>query len=142
MDDVEAIRGLKARYFRTIDTKDWEAFRQVLADDVEIDTTDSGGDLQKGADDFVTFLIEAIGPAVTVHHGYTPEIELTSDTTATGIWAMDDLLQWPDGTTLHGYGHYHEAYEKTDGQWRIKTTKLTRLRMDFETPAPTDAAGN
>ena len=142
MDDVEAIRGLKARYFRTIDTKDWEAFRQVLADDVEIDTTDSGGDLQKGADDFVKFLIEAIGPAVTVHHGYTPEIELTSDTTATGIWAMDDLLQWPDGTTLHGYGHYHEVYEKTDGQWRIKTTKLTRLRMDFETPAPTDAAGN
>ena len=142
MDDVEAIRGLTARYFRTIDTKDWDGFRQVLADDVEIDTTDSGGDRQKGADDFVKFLIEAIGPAVTVHHGYTPEIELMSDTTATGIWAMDDLLQWPDGTTLHGYGHYHEVYEKTDGQWRIKATKLTRLRMDFETGAGAETATN
>jgi hypothetical protein len=140
VDDVEAIRGLKARYFRTIDTKDWAGFRQVLTDDVVIDTTDSGGDLQTGADDFVTFLIEAIGPAVTVHHGYTPEIELTSDTTATGIWAMDDLLQWPDGTELHGYGHYHEVYEKVDGAWRIKSTKLTRLRMDFTAGAPADGA--
>ncbi len=32
--------------------------------------------------------------------------------------------------TLHGYGHHHENYEKIDGRWRIKTSKLTRLRED------------
>ena len=36
--------------------------------------------------------------------------------------------------TLVGYGHYHETYEKIDGQWRIKTSKLTRLREDIVTP--------
>jgi uncharacterized protein (TIGR02246 family) len=131
MDDVEAIKQLKARYFRTMDTKDWAAMRQVFTDDVEIDTTDSGGDVQTGADDFVEFLQVAIGPAITVHHGHTPEIEVTSPTTATGVWAMEDMLRWPDGTELHGYGHYHEVYEKVDGAWRIRSSKLTRLRMDF-----------
>ncbi|MGB9302958.1 MAG: hypothetical protein ACLPXZ_03225 [Mycobacterium sp.] len=36
--------------------------------------------------------------------------------------------------TLHGYGHHHENYEKIDGRWRIKTSKLTRLREDVTVP--------
>ncbi len=32
---------------------------------------------------------------------------------------------------LLGYGHYHETYEKIDGQLRIKTSTLTRLRADI-----------
>jgi uncharacterized protein (TIGR02246 family) len=134
MDDIEAIRQLKARYFRTMDTKDWVAMRQLFTDDVVIDTTDSGGGVVSGADEFLAFLQEAIGEVVTVHHGHTPEIELTSGTTATGIWAMEDMLRWPDGTELHGYGHYHEVYERADGPdgaWRIKASTLTRLRTDF-----------
>ena len=84
-----------------------------------------------GADACIAFLQRAIGDVITVHHGHMPEIGLTSPTTATGIWAMEDMLRWPDGRELHGYGHYEESYEKVDGAWRIKTLKLTRLRMDF-----------
>ncbi len=131
MDDLEAIRQLKARYFRAMDTKDWVALRAVFTDDVLIDTTDSGGEVVSGADEFLAFLQEAIGEVVTVHHGYTPEIELTSETTATGVWAMEDMLWWPDGSELHGYGHYHEEYQKVAGGWRIRSSTLTRLRMDF-----------
>lgn len=134
MDDMEAIKQLKARYFRTMDTKDWETMRQVFTDDVLMDTTDSGGDIVEGADRFLAFLREALDAVVTVHHGHTPEIELTSASSATGIWAMEDMLRWPDGRELHGYGHYHETYEKGDGVWRIKSSTLTRLRMDFTGP--------
>ncbi|MBK6739384.1 MAG: nuclear transport factor 2 family protein [Haliea sp.] len=42
-DDIEAIKQLKARYFRTMDTKDWPAMRQVFCDDVVMDSTASGG---------------------------------------------------------------------------------------------------
>ena len=134
MDDIEAIKQLKARYFRSMDTKDWSGMREVFADDVTMDTTGSGGAVVTGADEFLRFLRGAIGDVVTVHHGHTPEIELTSPTTASGVWAMEDMLRWPDGRELHGYGHYHETYEKTGGAWRIKTSKLTRLRMDFTEP--------
>jgi len=131
LDDIEMIKQLKARYFRTMDTKDWTAMRDVFTDDVVIDTTESGGSVVSGADEFLEFLRGAIGEVVTVHHGHMPEIEVTSATAATGVWAMEDMLRWPDGTELHGYGHYHEVYEKADGSWRIRSSKLTRVRMDF-----------
>ncbi len=130
MNDIEAIKQLKARYFRTMDTKDWAAMREVFTDDVVVDTTSSGGGVVEGADAFIAFLRDIIGDVVTVHHGHMPEIELTSATSATGIWAMEDMLRWPNGMELHGYGHYHETYEKVAGEWRIKTTTLSRLRVD------------
>ena len=40
------------------------------------------------------------------------EITFVSPTEATGIWSMEDKIKWPDGRTLHGYGHYHERYRK------------------------------
>jgi len=135
MDHLEAIKQLKARYFRTMDTKNWAGMRAVFADDVVIDTTESGGSVVTGAKDFMAFLSATLRDVVTVHHGHMPEIELTSATTAQGTWAMEDLLQWPDGSQLRGYGHYHETYELIDGAWRIKTSKLTRLRMDFTSAA-------
>jgi uncharacterized protein (TIGR02246 family) len=134
MEALEAIKQLKARYFRTMDTKDWEGMREVFADDAVVDTTSSGGGVVSGADEFMAFLRAALQDVVTVHHGHMPEIELTSATTAKGIWAMQDLLKWPNGSELHGYGHYHETYERIDGGWRIKTLKLTRLRADFTAP--------
>jgi uncharacterized protein (TIGR02246 family) len=132
--EIEAIRALKGRYFRTLDTKDWTAFRTVFTDDVVIDTTGSGGPRIEGADEFLTFLRGGLAEAVTVHHGHTPEIALTSPTTATGIWAMADLVRWPDGSRLTGYGHYHETYRKDESGWRIASSALTRLHMDI-TPA-------
>ena len=129
--DLEAIKQLKGRYCRTLDTKDWAGMRQVFSVHVEMDTTASGGGVVTGADEFMAFLRETIDEVVTVHHCHTPEIDLTSATTASGVWAMEDMLRWPNGNELHGYGHYHETYEKLDGQWQITRCELTRLRMDF-----------
>ncbi len=134
MDDIEAIRQLKARYFRTMDTKDWDGMRQVFTDDVVIDTSEAGGAVITGAEEFMAFLKDALGGAVTVHQGHMPEIEVTSATTATGIWALNDIVIWPNGLRLDGYGHYDETYEKEAGGWRIKSSKLTRLHTDFVVP--------
>jgi uncharacterized protein (TIGR02246 family) len=134
VDDIEAIKQLKARYFRTLDTKDWAGLRQLFTNDVVVDTTESGGNVIVGADQFIAFLRDTLTGVVTVHHGHMPEIALTSPTTATGIWALQDLLKWPDGAQMSGYGHYHEAYGLVDGEWRIKTLTLTRLHMDMTGP--------
>ena len=134
MSDIEAIRRLKARYFRTMDTKDWDGMRQVFTEDVVIDTSEAGGAIMSGASEFMAFLLERLDGAVTVHQGHMPEIEVTSETTATGIWALNDIVIWPNGMRLEGYGHYHETYEKVDGEWRIKSSKLTRLHVDLAVP--------
>lgn len=134
--DIEAIKGLKARYFRMLDTKDWEGLAAVFTEDVEIDMTGEGGSITTGVKEFLPYLQQNIQGVVTVHHGHMPEITLTSPTTATGIWAMEDRLWWPDGhplSYLHGYGHYHEDYLKTGSGWRIRKMTLTRLRRDIVT---------
>jgi ketosteroid isomerase-like protein len=133
-DDVEAIRRLKARYFRTMDTKDWDEMRQVFTDDVVVDMSEAGGGIVRGADEFMTFLQQALSGAVTVHQGHMPELDIVSDTTATGTWALNDIVIWPNGVRLDGYGHYHETYEKGPDGWRIKFSKLTRLHTDFVVP--------
>ena len=136
MDDLEAIRQLKARYFRTMDTKDWAAMREVFTDDVAIDTTEAGGPAMTGADQFVAFLGDTLAGAVTVHQGHMPEITLTTPTTATGIWALNDVIVWPTGMRLDGYGHYHETYVKVGSEWKISSSTLTRLHIDVTAPEP------
>jgi hypothetical protein len=137
VDDIEAIKQLKARYFRTMDTKDWAGMRRVFMDDVVTDTTASGGSVITGADRFIAYLEETLADAVTVHHGHMPEIELKSATSATGVWALEDWVRW-DAGGIHGFGHYHETYVKVDGEWRIASLTLTRLRLDADqTPGTT-----
>lgn len=130
MNDTEAIKRLKARYFRALDTKDWAAFRALFTDDFVSDTTASGGDVIKGADAFVSFVSQTLATNTTVHHGHMPEIELTGEDTASGIWAMEDLVRFLGCIDMRGYGHYHETYRRENGEWRISYSKLTRLRMD------------
>nr|WP_305095382.1 nuclear transport factor 2 family protein [Prescottella sp. R16] len=131
--DIEAVKQLKARYFRLMDAKDWDGLADVFTPDVTIDMTETGGGVTNSVAEYLPFLRANIEEVTTVHHGHTPEITLTSATTATGVWAMEDMLWWPDGSalhSLHGYGHYLEEYRRTDDGWRISAMRLTRLRTD------------
>jgi uncharacterized protein (TIGR02246 family) len=134
---IEEIKQLKARYFRCLDTKDWSGFEAVFAPQATVDYTPPGGNSTdwstSGRAKILAFVRQAIEPAVTVHHGHMAEIEVTSATTASAIFAMEDRIWWPEGSrrrALHGWGHYHETYEKPEGKWLIKTLRLTRLRVE------------
>lgn len=137
-DELEAIRQLKARYCRFLDTKDVDSWRGVFSTDVvvtlDMAVSTAGADPQTappivGVDNFVPVILGGLEAVATMHHCHTPEITLTSATTAIGIWAMEDLLVFPDGREMHGAGHYHETYEKRAGSWRIKSLHLTRTLL-------------
>jgi SnoaL-like domain len=128
--EIEAIKQLKARYCRYLDTKDWTAWRQLFADDFVSDTSKSGGKVIEGADAFVAFTRKSLRTQATVHQVHAPEIELTSPTTAHGVWALEDVVRFGPGVNLRGYGHYTETYEKVGPDWRFTSSALTRLRED------------
>jgi hypothetical protein len=137
LDAIESIRQLKARYFHCVDMKDWAGLAEVFAPDAEMDMSGEGSAITRGNADIAEYVRTCgIEPAQTVHHGHNPEITIASGTTASGVWPMEDKIWWPDGTfgisAMHGYGHYHETYERIDGEWRIKTLRLTRIRVDIE----------
>ena len=68
-----------------------------------------------------------------VGHAHHPEIELTSDSTAKGVWYLQDIvIDLDTNTTLRGAGFYHDEYEKVDGQWKIKHTGYIRTYEEVE----------
>jgi uncharacterized protein (TIGR02246 family) len=130
--DIEEITQLKARYFRTMDRKDWPAWAEVFATDAVMEVPEAEVVLH-GRDAIAETIAGMLAQATTVHHGHMPEIELTGPDTARGIWAMFDYVEWVPGAGFgsgQGYGHYHDDYTREDGQWRIARTKLIRLRVD------------
>jgi SnoaL-like domain len=139
--ELEQIKQTKARYFRCLDTKQWADWRTCFTDDLHFYLGQDPNPVATSANEFVAYVSKLLADTVTVHHGHMPEIALTSATTATGIWAMFDWVDWSQTATpertFQGYGHYNEEYEKgADGRWRIKRLHLTRLRVDHPTPQP------
>jgi hypothetical protein len=136
--EIEAIKQLKARYFRNLDTRDWEGLQAVFADDASLTVDNSVSDTDRvaplklfGAKAIIADLKIKLHGTVSVHHGHMPEITLTSPTTARGIWAMTDNLKRGKDGRLFGMGHYHETYVKSANGWQIQTLHLTRMWLEI-----------
>jgi hypothetical protein len=145
---IEEIKQLKGRYFRFMDSKDWEGLRGIFCDDAIFDaraafSIDGRGEsgraaesndwIYHGGDVIAAFIKGAAGPSRTVHHGHCHEVEILSPDEASGIIAFEDQI-WDDAgltMTLHGCGHYHETYRRLNGRWRIHTSRITRLYVSL-----------
>lgn len=131
--DLEKIKQLKARYFRLMDTKQWDAWGEVFALDAVMEVPEADV-VNRGRAEIVTHVSTVLTGARTAHHGHMPEIELTGPDTARGVWAMFDFVEWPERENrrfgLQGYGHYFEEYVRQDSVWRIAKIRLERLRVD------------
>jgi len=147
----EAIRELKARYCRFLDLRDEKGWRAVFMSDVrmrtDLEVASTDGEppqafVVDGAARLVAAVFASLDGVATMHHCHTSEIALSSPTTATGIWAMEDRLIYSDGRELHGAGHYHETYDKSAGEWRIASLRLTRTQLkmvgDWADPTATE----
>ncbi|EXS70438.1 nuclear transport factor 2 family protein [Sphingobium sp. Ant17] len=143
---IEAIKQLKARYFRLMDNKDWAGLRDVFCDDALFDAraslsidgkgaegraAESNDWVYEGGDTIIAFIQAAIGTQRTVHHGHGHEVEIIGPDDARGVIAMEDQIWDASGTsmTLHGCGHYHEEYKRVDGRWRIHRSRISRLQV-------------
>lgn len=129
---IEEIKRLKARYFRHLDTKNWHEFGSVFASNGTLEVGPAGVKPRKetGAAAIVSWVRGAFEGATTIHHGHMPEIEILEPRRATGIWAMDDIVIWPN-RWLHGWGHYHEVYVLESDAWKIASSCLMHLRVEI-----------
>lgn len=141
---VEAIRSVKACYLRGVDTGDVALVQSILAEDCVLDYMGCCVDPKTGQDFMPAMNVVLKGRAnftstpvsngiTTVHHTHNLEIEFSSDTSASAVWSMTDRLFLPSGSPISvmtGYGYYHDTYEKVDGDWKLKTTRIERLRVE------------
>ncbi len=136
---IAAIRQLKARYCRFVDTKQWTRLKTVFSPGA---TVEGFGSVPDGsdADAFVKGIANRLGTAITVHHIHEPEIELDAGAKrARGSWPMMDYVEFssegghagpPPDRGWVGWGYYEDDYVCHDGTWLIAHMRLTRQRMD------------
>jgi hypothetical protein len=126
--EIEAIKRLKYKYFRCLDSKRWAELKECFTEDAS-SSYDGGKYSFQGSDQIIGFLERALGPAtmITMHHGHHPEIELTSPTTARGTWYLEDqVIDAKRNTALRGAAFYQDAYVKQGGAWKLQSTGYTR----------------
>ncbi|WP_134095832.1 nuclear transport factor 2 family protein [Novosphingobium sp. PhB55] len=157
LNAIEEIKQLKARYFQCVDTKDWEGFISVFAPDAEFDHRrafeavdpvtgetrvygrpellqhiDTSKWKVKGRN-ALSSMSGDFSAVSTVHHGFNPQITIHTPTSASGTWAMTDILRFKDDSPIReirGYGFYDETYRVVDGGWVIQSNTLRRIRID------------
>ena len=145
---IEAIRNIKAKYWRGVDQGDAALVRSILADDCVLDFRGCCTDPTSGTDFLPqmnivmtgrdTWQAQALAGYVTSHQGHQAEIEVTGTDSASAIWTFTDRFFYPPGmqySRFTGYGYYHEAYVREagagdSGGWKIKTTRITRLFVE------------
>jgi uncharacterized protein (TIGR02246 family) len=136
---VEEIRTLKAKYCYYLDLQDWDGYAGLFTVDASLITDTAVS--SRGEDPLPTpetrgrkairkMVSELLAGALTVHQCHTPIIEITSPNTATGIWAMEDVVRMR-GFHIHARGHYRETYAVEEGRWRIASLHLTRTMIDI-----------
>lgn len=126
LEDREAIRQLKARYFFCCDRKDPAGMRACFVDGpMHIDYGVVGS--FDNADALVKIYTE-IGcqpHMVEMHHGVNPQIELSGADTARGNWSLHYVLidtRQNQLTQLGGY--YEDEFRRTPSGWRISRTRF------------------
>jgi hypothetical protein len=139
--EIEAIKQLKARYMRAVDTKDWPLLESTFSPDAR-SVYNSGKHAFEGRAAILGFLKDALDNdhVITMHHSHTPEIEITSETTARGHWYLEDFVinegagtaEMAAGTVLHGTGIYSDEYVRIDGEWKIALTGYERIFEDIQ----------
>ncbi|MFJ3140416.1 nuclear transport factor 2 family protein [Streptomyces sp. NPDC086843] len=127
--DIEDIRQVKARYFRYLDSKQWSKLAALFTAHPTIDV----GAKYSSGKELAEKTAALLGDAPTAHQGFLPEIQVHGNR-ATAIWAMEDYVSFPPGSSykngFHGYGEYHDTYQRINGHWYISSTELTRFRVD------------
>lgn len=128
--DIEAIKQLKHAYFRCVDTANLEELGTLFHEDVTVHFV--GGSYEwnvQGRQEYVdniamSFSREAIGQ----HNAHHPEIQMLSDTEATGIWYLaDNMWILNHNVKTHGTAIYWDRYLKVDGKWQIRETNYERV---------------
>lgn len=124
LEDIEAIRRLKARYFNACDRKDVDAIRSCFVEGpVHIDYgvvgvfADREGLLK-------VFVEKGCHPhVVDLHHGQNAEIDIIGADSAKAAWGLY-FYQIDTSTRMLTQlgGRYEDEYRRVGGQWQISRT--------------------
>jgi len=128
LENIERIKQLKSKYFRSIDVRDLDTLESIFAEDATVTFTSPTYEYElNGWEELQHFYGEEFSDTqFGLHHGHLPEISVDGDT-ATGDWYYVVLYEEPDGRVEFGQGYYEDEYRRVDGEWKISAMVAKRL---------------
>ena len=147
LEEVEAIKRLKYRYWRFLDLKQWDDLASLFAADATVAYGD-GKYTFTGVDSIMDFLRRSLGwesGSITLHHGHHPEIELLGDDAASGIWALYNYMfrRLTEASFERDTAKLDEVISLMDYEretWTLLTEKLAKERNTRPAPAAPGAS--
>lgn len=145
LEQIEAIKDLKHRYFRACDAKDPDTFRACfIAHGADVDFGPVGS--FKDADHIATVFrqialhtVDGVPTVLDMHHGLHPQITILGDGYAHGAWTLKfRQLNLIERTERVLTGEYDDEYRFEDGRWRIARSHFHEL-WSIIRPLPDDA---
>ncbi len=119
--DKEAIRELARRYAHCVWTKDVPGAVGLFTEDGEMDTGDRPP-IRGRATLLAAYQSMITGPSMYPYvHQHL--VDLDGDR-ATGVCYLDLRATLLDGTTMSGFGYYHDVYVRVGGEWKFRSRKL------------------
>ena len=124
LEDIEAIKQLKARYLHACDRKDIDGIRACFAEGPVMIDYGAVGKFEDREQLIAVFQEMAANTGVIdAHHGQNPQISISSSDMASGIWDLYFYQVNPDTQSVTQLaGFYRDKYSKVAGQWVIKET--------------------
>ena len=132
--EIELIKRLKYKYMRCLDQKRWDEMVECFSDDA-VAQYSGGKYTYEGREAILGFFRAAMGSTsfLSSHRVHHPEIDLTSPTTATGTWALEDVVvDAKRDFSLRGAAFYTDEYVKQEGSWVIRRTAYRRTYEEIQ----------
>lgn len=130
LEAIEAIKRVKYRYLRALDTKHWGDFADTLTEDIVGDYGSSLGKEHRFTNrgDLVEFMRTPMPAGVITEHRVDhPEITIDDNDEAEGIWYLQDRVIVAEyNFMLFGAAFYRDRYRRTDDGWKICATGYQR----------------
>ena len=130
LEDVEAVKKLKARYTLAVDARDTEGIVSLFTADAVWDGGSFGR--YEGADAIRSFF-RAVPERLSffVHYVSNPLIEIDGNR-ATGTWYLLEPCTFAEGDrAVWGSARYEERYRRVGSEWKFEEMRLVSL---FWTP--------
>lgn len=131
LEDIEAIRSLKARYLACCDAKDPAGMRACFVDGPVAIDYGVLGTFDRA--DALVEIFQQIGchpHMVEMHHGVNPQITLQGADHAEGRWGLHyQLINTSDNTLTQLGAYYEDEYRKTAAGWKMSATKCVVTSM-------------
>ena len=127
LEDINAIRELKARYLRACDRKQPEVMRDCFVEAgavIEADGFPSFNDREGWVKVFTELSVN--NPNIMdTHHGQNPQISLTGPDSASAVWDLQfSQVNLKERTVVNLAGEYRDEYVRRGGRWWISTQRF------------------